>query len=131
MLSETGEGMMTEECGHTRGDHVDCFCKIREKIKLRGSARFHQILAELGELHDKKQKDYGRDADPFANVRASEAFGIPGWVGCAVRANDKMIRIQKAASGGALMNESLEDSLRDLAVYAVIALCLLEEGSEK
>ncbi len=91
------------------------------------SARFHAILTELGLLHDKKQMDYGRASDPFANVRATEAFGIPAWVGAAMRANDKMIRIQKFAQDKVLANESLEDSLRDLAVYAVISLVLFEE----
>ena len=70
------------------------------------------------------------EGDPFANVRASEAFGIPGWVGAALRGNDKMKRIQAFALKGALANESLEDSLRDLAVYVIIALVLLEEGEE-
>ena len=91
------------------------------------SQRFHEILGELGELHDLKQQDYGTDEDPFANVRSAEAFGIPGWVGAALRGNDKMKRIQAFALKGALANESLEDSLRDLAVYAVIGLVLLEE----
>lgn len=91
------------------------------------SARFHEILVELGTLHDKKQADYGRVTDPFANVRASEDFGIKPWVGAMIRANDKMRRIQKAAIDGNLSNESLEDSLRDLAVYSVIALVLREQ----
>src|SRR3990172_6229695 len=97
--------------------------------KLKGAPRFHAILKELGEMHDRKQADYGSSADPFQNVRASEAFGIQPWVGCMVRANDKMVRIQKAARSGSasLKNESLEDSLRDLAVYSIIGLCLLEE----
>lgn len=95
--------------------------------KATGSARFHQILAELGALHDKKQADYGRDTDPFANVRASSDFGVPSWIGCMIRANDKMRRIQTAAQGKTLLNESLADSLQDLAVYSIIALVLLEE----
>jgi hypothetical protein len=94
---------------------------------VRGSERFHELLRELGDLHDKKQLDYGTPIDPFKNVRASEAFGVPAWIGCMMRAHDKMIRIQKAAKGGKLSNESLDDSLRDLAVYSIIAICLLEE----
>lgn len=100
------------------------------------SFMFHQILDEMGELHDKKQQDYGRVLDPFANVRASVDFGIPGWVGAMVRANDKMRRIQKAASQVVagepvdLANEGLEDSLLDLAVYTVIALVLYREERE-
>lgn len=93
-----------------------------------GSERFHELLDEIGELHDKKQSDYGRPTDPFANVRASEDFGVEGWVGALVRANDKMRRLQKAAQGGTLANEGVVDSLMDLAVYALIALVLYEEG---
>ncbi len=104
-----------------------CHCHVRNEVAKTGSARFHEILNELGALHDKKQQDYGLSTDPFANVRASEKFGIPAWVGCMVRANDKMIRIQKAAKGGQMANESVVDSLRDLAVYTIIGLCLYEE----
>ncbi len=97
----------------------------------KGSERFHEILKELGELHDRKQADYGTSADPFANVRASVAFGVPAWKGCMMRANDKMVRIQKAAREGKLANEALDDSLRDLAVYAIIGLCLWEETRDE
>lgn len=95
--------------------------------ELRGDPRFHAALGQMGALHDRKQSDYGRPTDPFANVRASEDFGVAPWVGALVRANDKMRRLQKAASGGTLVNEGVEDSLIDLAVYAVIALVLWRE----
>lgn len=99
------------------------------KIKRHpNSARFHELLKELGELHDRKQVDYGRGDDPFSNVRSSEEFGIPAWVGAMIRGNDKMSRIKSFISNESLKNESLEDSLRDLAVYAVIALVLFEQN---
>lgn len=88
---------------------------------------FTQLLDEMREMHLKKGADYGRTADPYANVRASEDFGVPGWVGCMIRANDKMRRIQKFAQTGVLENESVRDSLLDLAVYAVIGLDLYDE----
>ena len=91
------------------------------------SARFHEILAELGALHDRKQADYGRGDDPFANVRASADWGVPGWVGAMVRATDKVRRLQALVANGRLENEAAEDSLRDLAVYAIIALVLYEQ----
>lgn len=90
--------------------------------------KFDQVLADIRALHDKKQADYGKSHDPFANVRASEEFGIPGWVGAMIRANDKMRRLQAAASGSKLVNEGIEDSLIDLAVYAIIGLVLFREG---
>lgn len=91
------------------------------------SARFHEILTELGELHDRKQKDYGRGDDPFANVRASSEWGVPGWVGALIRGTDKLRRLQSLIANGKLENESAEDSLRDLAVYSIIALVLFEQ----
>lgn len=93
------------------------------------SARFHELLGELGELHDRKQADYGREHDPFANVRAASEWGMPGWVGAMLRATDKLRRLQAFAQSGELANESAEDSLRDIAVYALIALVLLEEAA--
>ena len=80
----------------------------------------------------RSQSDYGTSNDPFANIRASEDFNIPAWVGCMMRANDKMVRIQTAAQKGKdqLKNESLRDSLMDLAVYSIIGIVLLEEEDE-
>jgi hypothetical protein len=93
--------------------------------------RFRQILLEMLELHDRKQSDYGRTEDPFSNVRASEDYGIPGWIGSLIRANDKNRRLQKAASGSTMTNESIEDSLIDGANYYVIALILYREWLAK
>lgn len=94
------------------------------------SDRFHEILKELGELHDRKQADYGRGDDPFANVRGSAEWGVPAWVAAMIRGNDKIKRLQSLVQNGKLENESAEDSLRDLAVYAVIALVLFEQESK-
>ena len=75
-------------------------------------------------MHDRKSKDYGRPADPYYNVKMSEEFGVPAWIGCLMRANDKFKRLQSAAQGSTMANESVEDSLMDMAVYLVIALDL-------
>ena len=91
------------------------------------SARFHTLLAELGTLHDRKQVDYGRGDDPFANVRASEEWGMAPWIGAMIRLTDKVRRLQAFAIKGTLANEGVEDSLKDIAVYAIIALVLFEQ----
>lgn len=93
------------------------------------SVRFHELLAEAGRLHDAKQADYGRVDDPFANVRATEEWGQPGWVGAMIRATDKLRRLQTFARKGELENEAAADSFMDLAVYALIARVLFEEAS--
>lgn len=85
---------------------------------------FTALLAELQTLHDRKNQDYGRDTDPYANVRASEDWGVPAWQGAMIRATDKLRRLQTFARTGRLSNEGVEDSLLDLAVYTLIALDL-------
>lgn len=92
---------------------------------------FEQVLAEMKELHDRKRSDYGRKEDPFANVRASEDFGVEGWVGAMIRANDKMRRLQAAAKGSTLRNEGIEDSLIDMAIYSAIALTMYRESKRR
>jgi hypothetical protein len=96
----------------------------------RYSARFYSLLDEIKELHRQKGKDYGTNVNPLANIQQSEDFGVPGWVGAIIRANDKVTRLKSFATRGDLANESVDDSLRDLAAYAIIALVLWEEGTE-
>lgn len=88
---------------------------------------FLDVIEELTLLHNKKQSDYGRAVDPFANVRASEDFGVEAWIGCAIRMNDKMRRLQTAAQGSTLANEGIEDSFMDMAVYSIIGLILYRQ----
>lgn len=90
-------------------------------------SEFDKVIQEIIALHAKKQADYGTASDPFANIRASQRFSIPPWLGAVLRANDKISRIQSFCVNGNLKNESLEDSLMDLAVYAIIALALRRE----
>lgn len=93
----------------------------------KGDPRFHALLDEIGQLHDRKQEDYGTDHDPFANVRASQEFGVAPWIGALIRLNDKVTRLRQFANRGSLANESAEDSMMDIAVYALIALVLYRE----
>lgn len=93
----------------------------------KGDPRFHALLQQIGDLHDQKQQDYGTNADAFANVRASEEWGISPWIGAMIRATDKVRRLQTYATKGSLANEGVEDSLMDLAVYALISLVLFRE----
>ncbi len=95
---------------------------------LHGHPMFFQVLEEMSLLHDKKGRDYGIGVDTLGNVRSSEQWGVPAWIGTLIRANDKIVRLQNAAKGSALVNEGIEDSLMDLAAYAIIALVLYRES---
>lgn len=92
--------------------------------------RFDDILKQMSDLHTRKGADYGTEADPYANVRASAEFGVAPWLGAIIRLNDKMTRLKAFATKGMLANESIEDAFRDIQVYAVIAQILYEEGQE-
>jgi hypothetical protein len=94
------------------------------------NAAFNSILDEMKVLHAKKGEDYGTDEDDLANVRAAKAFGVPPWVGAMIRLNDKIVRLQQFAKRGSLANEGAEDSMIDIAVYAIIALQLYREESK-
>lgn len=88
---------------------------------------FESVMDELNALRIKKGADYGTDEDPLANIKSSEMFGIPPWVNAILRANDKVYRIQTFVKRNKLKNESVEDALIDLAVYAIHAIRLYRE----
>jgi hypothetical protein len=95
------------------------------------SQRFHDILLEMGEMHDRKQADYGKADNPFANVSdGALEVGLEPWIGAVIRMGDKMRRLQAAARGQNLVNESICDSFIDLAVYSAIGLVLYEEAQK-
>jgi hypothetical protein len=94
---------------------------------MASSADFKQVLDEMWDLHQKKNKDYGAKEDPYRNVRSSADWGIDPWIGALIRGNDKIQRLKTYAQTHQLANEGAEDSLIDLAVYSVIALVLWRE----
>jgi hypothetical protein len=89
---------------------------------MTGDPRFHALLKQLGELHDRKQADYGTPEDPFANYRAAEDIGIPAWKNAFMRGIEKVNRIKAFIRNGKLANEGVEDAFMDLAVCSMIAL---------
>lgn len=97
------------------------------------SQAFHDLLESVGEMHDRKQADYGSKRDPFLNIRATEPFGIPAWCATVVRMNDKQVRLmiamEQTVKGGAprLSNEGVRDSLLDQAVYSLIGHVMYDE----
>ena len=95
-----------------------------------GDPRILKLMVQSVRVHAAKQTDYGSEGDPFANIRASEDWGIPAWVGALVRLNDKVHRLKEFAKKGSLANESAKDSMLDIAVYALISYVLYEELDE-
>ena len=92
------------------------------------SKRFYEILETIKNLHDAKKHDYG-NADIFANFRLSELAGIPAWQGSVVRMGDKYARISNFIKKGdfKFKEESIKDTLMDMAIYSLITIVLYEE----
>jgi len=88
-----------------------------------GSKEYYKIIEELKQIHSDKNHDYADNSDPLSNFKECEKFGIPAWKGCLVRMSDKWCRIVQLTKKEA-KNESIEDSLKDLANYAVLCLVL-------
>lgn len=100
-------------------------------VRVDDASGARAVLAEILAMHDSKQADYGTDADPWANLRAGEPYGIPAWVHASTLVDHKSHRIQSFVVKGRLENEGVRDSLLDRAVYAVAALALYDEGDSQ
>ena len=94
-----------------------------------GSAEFVAVLDELRTLHLRKTLDYGQDEDALSNIRSSaDVINVPPWAGCILRISDKMHRLRAFFRRGRVEFDGIEDTLLDIACYAVIALVLYREG---
>jgi len=89
-----------------------------------------KIFDELKALHEAKDADYA-GGEPLSNFRRCEQFGVPAWKGALIRMSDKWSRLVSLAQKDgehAVVGEGLEDTLKDLAVYAVIVMALMQRG---
>ena len=86
--------------------------------------RLEKLMTEMLEIYKAKNKDYG---DSF-----SESFEEFGLIAPVVRMNDKMNRIKSLTRSGdrQVQDESLRDSLMDLANYALMTVVELDKEVE-
>ena len=84
---------------------------------------FGKILDEMFCLHQKKNADYG---DSFTKLY--KTFGEPYAFGHIV---EKVERLKSLYKNGKLENESVRDSLIDLANYAVMTIVELDNQNRK
>lgn len=80
---------------------------------------FEQVTKEMNELYLRKNADYGNSFE-----KTMDTFGIIAPV---IRLNDKVNRLTNIVkSGDQKVNESIEDTLLDLANYSVMTLAYLK-----
>ena len=90
--------------------------------------RFREIVSEMVELHDRKNRDYAGGEYLSNFMMCEKHMGIPAWKGCLIRLSDKMSRLMNIARTDeiSVSNETVIDTLTDLAVCALIARILYE-----
>ena len=94
-----------------------------------GDPRFYALLERMADVHSRKSHDYAGEEDWQANFRLSALCGVPPWVGAVVRMTDKLARLAAFAKQGELEvpDERVEDTLLDLANYALLTLLLYQD----
>jgi len=94
--------------------------------------KFAEILGKMQAIHDAKDHDYSPNGE-FGNFFESEKIGVPAWKGAYIRLQDKYSRLCNLILGkeAKVAEERLEDTLLDLANYAVIVLALRHYEREK
>ena len=139
--------------GHTRNESVDCpftdenatcrhinptveifhamnnmnnYQKGQKETMLESNTERHKrVCYELNALYDKKNRDYG---DSF-----HESWKDYGITMAAIRLGDKYNRLKNLTSGKAVQNvadETVRDTLLDLANYSIMTLMELDAESE-
>jgi hypothetical protein len=80
-------------------------------------------------VYEAKDSDYSATGLPMVNLRKCEDAGIDAWRGCLVRIGDKMSRLENFLNEKdyKVVSEKAEDTIVDLANYAILMSCLVEE----
>lgn len=114
---------------HTPKEVVD-YCMSEEeaeKHKICGEdavPMFTQICTDMIKLHEAKNHDYGNSFD-----KSMDEFGL---VAPAIRLSDKLNRFKSLIKSEAkVKDESIEDTLQDLACYSVMALAYIRTHKDK
>lgn len=96
--------------------------------------RFMELVEEIKDLHSRKNAGYAGigATDPWANFRFSKMFGVSPFIGALVRISDKFVRISNLSKNKECdqIGESIKDTLFDLSIYCLIAICLYEDEFE-
>jgi len=85
---------------------------------------FENIIEEMQAVHAKKAHDYAGGSD-YGNFLECERAGISAEAGIVTRMSDKWTRLMNLWSRNgeaAVVDENIDDTVLDLANYAVILL---------
>ena len=87
---------------------------------------FDDALDELKMLHDAKNHDYATAENPYKNLEGVSRIGVEPWRGIVIRLMDKFSRVEEfcVKEELAVKQESIEDTVMDIAIYSVLAIIL-------
>jgi hypothetical protein len=147
--SSTTDGLDTrcKECfkaqmKHARSKLKEAVKKTAKKAANKATTRrqkpystnvaFNAILKRMGEIHDKKRADYASNDDALGNFREANKLGISTLQSVMIRLTDKYTRACNLTRKGTaeVKDETLKDTLIDLANYAVLALLAMDDDEE-
>jgi hypothetical protein len=90
--------------------------------------RFKQLTEACYQIAGIKNAGYANDTDPFANFSAAPTLaGVSVARGILVRMADKFMRVSNLLEQEGHGDESVSDTLMDLANYSLILLIWLEQ----
>ena len=96
---------------------------------------FDAELIKMLDIFRAKNADYsGSDQkDPLKNFKSAAELGVDPFVGILIRMSDKWMRIQNLTRTGkqSVKDEALEDTLRDLANYAILAIMAMKDAKKE
>lgn len=93
---------------------------------------FEALLYKMGAIHLAKAHDYCGGKQEYDNYRQAERIGIPAWKGVLLRILEKVSRIETFSVQEELFvkDESIEDTLIDMANLSLICLILYKEKKD-
>lgn len=102
-------------------------CIVTEDIKEQeiylpdNVKEFYKITQKMGEIYEKKNTDYGNSF--------SELFSEYGLTSSCIRLEDKLKRLKRLRTNeNQVKDESIEDTLLDMANYAIMTVMELRKG---
>ena len=88
-----------------------------EELSIKENIDFIEIASEIADMLIKKNADYG-----------DKNLTKHGMTGIIVRLSDKLARLENLQHKKGQVEETTEDTLKDIAGYAINALRLKREG---
>ena len=97
--------------------------EYEEIMETSDNQKFGNVLSEMFNTYKKKNADYGNSF--------SETIQEFGYIPAVARINDKLKRVKNMVNGNEMniKNESLRDNLMDIAVYSVLTIIELDNGT--